>query len=203
MTVRAQLGWAFGGLALLVLLVVVFAIKGINDSNQRYKNYVEVTAARLNAAREVQVAVQQRAIAVRNMVLRAKPEELIADKTAALQAHAEVGGALQKLKTLTQEDARTSETVRRLVEQIDAIEQKYAPVALAIVDLAANQQREAAVAKINDECLPLLRALDKAMDDYLDYAAQRASQLVAASAAEFALQRNLLIAVCVLAACRT
>ncbi len=199
MTVRAWLGWAFGGLALLVLLVAVFAIKGLNGANLRYESYVTGAAARLDAAREVQAAVQQRAVAVRNMVLRTKPEEITADKTAALQAHAEVGSALQKLRTLTQEDAKTSETVRRLVEQIDATEQKYAPVALAIVDLAANQQREAAIAKINDECLPLLRALGKVMDDYTDFSTQRASQLAAAAAAEYALQRKLLIAVCVLA----
>ena len=198
MTVRAQLGWAFGGLALLVLLVAVFAIKGINDANQRFENYVQGMGARLNAAHEMQEAVQRRAIAVRNMVLRAKPEDIAAEKQVATQAHAEVASQLQKLKTLVQ-DAGATEEARRMVAEIDRIEQQYAPVALAIVDLAANQQREAAITKINNECLPLLRALDETTQQYVNYATQRASQLVAASAAEFALQRNLLIAVCVLA----
>ena len=197
-TVRAQLGWAFGGLALLVLLVAVFAIKGLHDANLRFDNYVHGMGARMNSALEAQVAVQRRAVAVRNMVLQTKPENVAAEKQVAMQAHAEVENQLQKLKTLAQ-GAGVTEEARRRVAEIDRIEQQYAPVALAIVDLAANQQREAAVAKINDECLPLLRALGEATQQYVDYTTKRADQLVAASAAEYAWQRNLLIAVCVLA----
>ncbi|MFZ5486695.1 MAG: methyl-accepting chemotaxis protein [Pseudomonadota bacterium] len=196
--VRAQLGWAFGGLALLVLIVAVFAIKGLHDANLRFENYVQGMGARLNAAHETQEAVQRRAIAVRNMVLRTKPEDIAAEKQVAVQSHAEVVSQLQKLKTLVQ-DAEATEEARRMVAEIDRIEQQYAPVALAIVDLAANQQREAAITKINDECLPLLRALEEATQQYVSYATKRAGQLAAASAAEYALQRNLLIAFCVLA----
>jgi len=168
MTVRARLGWTFGGLALLVLLVALLAIQALSEANTRFENYVYGTSARQNAAHLVREAVDQRAIAVRNMVLLSRPEDLAAEKDTATRAHAEVTAQLQKLKELAQR-AGTNEEVRRMVAEIDRIEQQYAPIALAIVDLAANQQREAAIAKIQNECQPLLAAMFKASQQYADY----------------------------------
>jgi methyl-accepting chemotaxis protein-1 (serine sensor receptor) len=46
------------------------------------------------------------------------------------------------------------------------VEASYAPVALSILDLTARGEHDAAVAKLNAECVPLLARLDTAMDDY-------------------------------------
>jgi methyl-accepting chemotaxis protein-1 (serine sensor receptor) len=49
--------------------------------------------------------------------------------------------------------------VKALVAEIDQVEQAYGPVALAIVRLALEGQHDAAIAKMNSECRPLLASL--------------------------------------------
>jgi len=197
MTVRARLGWTFGGLALLVLLAALLAIQALNGANAEFRKLRARHERAPNVAHLVREAVDQRAIAVRNMVLLSRPEDIAAEKTRH-PAHAEVTAQLQKLKELAQR-AGTSEEVRRMIAEIDRAEQQYAPVALAIVDLAANQQREAAIAKIQNECQPLLAAMYKVSQQYAGYTEKRAAQLTADAAAQYAMQRNLLVAASVLA----
>ncbi len=197
MTVRAKLTWAFGGLALMVLLIAGLAVKTLGDSNARFENYVKGINARANTAHLVREAVDLRAIAARNLVLVTSPEDVLVEKSVVTKAHADVTENLKKLKELAKEGT-TTEEARRMIGEIDKIETRYAPVALAIVDLALNKQNEAAIAKMNSECRPLLAALVKTSTEFSDYTSGRAAKLVEAAAADYASQRNLLIMGCVI-----
>jgi len=69
LTVRAKLTWAFGLLALTVLLISCFAVKSLSDANQRFEGFVNGIAERVDTAGQVRSAVSRRAIAARNLVL--------------------------------------------------------------------------------------------------------------------------------------
>jgi len=198
MTVRTKLAWAFGGLSLMVLLIAGLAIKTLGDANERFENYVGGINARANTAHFVREAIDLRAIAARNLVLVTKSEDVAVEKEVVTKAHADVGVNLSKLKKLADLPDVTDEA-RRMIGEIDKIEQAYAPVALGIVDLALNKKNEEAIAKMNSECRPLLASLVKVSIEFSNYTSGRAAILVEVAAADYAAQRNYLIAGCLLA----
>src|ERR1700712_752067 len=102
-------------------------------------------------------------------------------KATAVKAHGDLEKSLHDLKDAIANAADVTERDRSMVAAIDKIETAYAPVALAIVDLAANDKRDQAVDKMNAECRPLLAALIGAAKDYIDYSQQQARQSVEAA----------------------
>jgi methyl-accepting chemotaxis protein-1 (serine sensor receptor) len=198
MTVRAKLTYAFGGLAVLVLLIAGMAVKTLGDANARFENYVNGINARANTAHLVREAVDLRAVAARNLVLVTKPEEVAVEKAVVTKAHADVGSSLSKLKKLA-EDPGISVEARRMIAEIDKIEQAYAPVALGIVQLALDKKNEEAITKMNNECRPLLASLIKVSDDYAVYTNERSDQLVQAAEADYSSQKTYLILSCLVA----
>jgi methyl-accepting chemotaxis protein-1 (serine sensor receptor) len=146
----------------------------------------------------VRSAVDRRAVAARNLVLVTKPEDLAAEKAAVTKAHEDVQTRLAALKQAAQAPD-VSEQARKLIGDIDRIEQDYGKVALGIVQLALDQQRDAAITRMNDECRPLLAALGAASKAYIEYTAERSHQLVLQAEADYDTQRNLLLAACALA----
>jgi methyl-accepting chemotaxis protein len=198
LTVRAKLTLAFGGLAAMVLVVAGLSLKAVGDANERFVGYVDGISARALAATSVRAAVYRRAVATRNLVLVTKPADLETEKAAVTTAHADVQQRLGKLNEMVR-TADVPEQVRALIANIDKIEAAYGPVELAILQLALDNHRDAAIAKMNDECRPLLVALAKAADEYSDLTATRSQALVAQAHADYEAQRLLLMLGCVLA----
>ncbi|MES2610368.1 MAG: methyl-accepting chemotaxis protein [Pseudomonadota bacterium] len=199
MTVRARLTFAFGGLAILVLLVAGLSWKALSDANTAFDHYVTGINARADMAQTVRTAVDRRAIAARNLVLVTQPEEIAQEKAEVIKAHEDVKERLGKLKKMIAEADDASDKARGLVAEIDAIEARYGPVALAIVDLALSGKRDEAIAKMNTECRPLLAALIAKTREYAKVTDQRAQEMMDESAARFARQRNLLLVACLAA----
>ena len=114
-----------------------------------------------------------------------------------LAAHADVGKHMAELKQLATREG-TSEQARQLIADMERIESAYAPVALAIVDLALQKQTEAAVTKMNNECRPLLAQLVKASVAYNDFTIGQVANVIDAAAREYSTQRSILIASCLI-----
>lgn len=199
MTLRGKLALAFGSLVALVLLVAGISVKSLGDENDQFVGYVHGINARALEAAKVRTAVDRRAIAARDIVFASKPEEVASLKAAAVKAHEDVQQSLSTLNKMVADAANLPESVRKLVSEVGKIEAAYAPVALGIVDLATNGKHEQAVEKINNECRPLLAALIKATDEYQRVTESRAAELAAEASAEYATQRNLLTAACLVA----
>ncbi|NRR28734.1 methyl-accepting chemotaxis protein [Oxalobacteraceae bacterium] len=87
-----------------------------------------------------------------------------------------------------------------MINDIDLVEKRYAPVALGIVKLALEGRRDDAIAKMNDECRPLLARLIEASDAYAEFTASRGDQQISEAREQYRLQRTLLLGACVIAA---
>ena len=198
MTVRAKLGLAFGALATMVVAVAGLCLLDLQRADERFEHYMGGINARVQLASGVRAAVDQRAIAVRNLVLVTRPDDLAAEKATVLQAHKDVQTRLAQLVEKAQ-DPSASDRTRQLIGEIAKVEQVYGPIATRIVDLALAGQHEEAIARMNDECRPNLAALGKASAEYARYAAERSIEEVAQAKADFNSQRNLLVAVCAVA----
>ena len=121
------------------------------------------------------------------------------EKAKVMKAHEDVGKHLATLNGLIAKATDATREARQLVTDMGKAEQAYGPVALAIVDLALHGKKDEAIAKMNDECRPLLKALSKASSDYAAMAKTRSFTLVQEAASQYELQRKMLIAACLLA----
>jgi methyl-accepting chemotaxis protein-1 (serine sensor receptor) len=194
LTVRAKLTWAFGGLAFMVLLVAGMSIRALADADHHFVGYVHGIAARASTAGAVLAAVDARAVAARNLVLVTKLEDLEAEKQAVAKAQERVQQSMAKLNKMVSEGTDVPPKTRELIAEIDRVEKAYSPVAQAIVKLALDGHHDEAIAKMNSECRPLLAALVKASDNYRAYVDDRSAEAVADAAANYAFQRNLQLA---------
>src|SRR5450830_1771057 len=192
LSVRGQLTLAFGGLTALVLLIAGLAIQALGASNDDFEAYVNGINRRAKLAEQVHKAVAGRAIAARNLVLVTQSTDLEAEKALALAAHKAVSEQLAQLKELVKA-ADVPAQPRQLVADIEQIEQAYGPVALAIIDLALRGQHEAAVAKMNTECRPLLARLLAKTEEYAQVTEKRSQAMVSESQAHYTHQRTLMI----------
>ncbi len=198
-SIRTRLTLAFGILAAVVLAVAAMALLGLSSANERFLQYTQGLNARATVAAHVRAAVDERAIAARNLVLVSRPADLEVEKTAVTVAHQRVQDQLALLQRMLAADTAVSDKARQLVGEMVKVEQSYGPVALGIVDLALNQHREQAIARMNDECRPLLTALVRATSAYAEYTEARTQALQQQAAHDYALQRSELVAICLFA----
>ena len=191
-TVRTQLTLAFGLLVFFLIGISILSVRSFSNFNASFEQYVNGITARANTAHRVRDAIDMRAVAARNLVLVTKPEDLEIERKHVLQAHADVLKNMQHLLQLAQEPG-VSDEARAAINKIDGIEKRYAPVALAIVDLALQKKTEQAITKMNEECRPLLAALVAASDDYFALTDQRSTVILQEDNERYILSRNILI----------
>ena len=199
LSVKAKLASAFGLLCFIFVIVSILALNALSTASENFAHFVQGTNARLLLSYEARTAVEMRAIAARDLV-NAAASDVQTVKSEVTKAHVKVTKDLEDLGRLVG-DPRVTETERKLYGELAEVERKYAPVALAIVELASNGQREAAVAKMNQECRPLLSALVKAAQAYRDYSATHSSELVEQAAQAYSAKRSALLIACLLTAC--
>ncbi|WP_159912755.1 methyl-accepting chemotaxis protein [Pantoea sp. 18069] len=177
LSVKAKLVGTFGLLIALIIGITVYSIQMMKDDSAQFSNYVQGIQARADAANKVRHAVDQRAIAARNLVLVTSPQDLAQEKAIVEQAVGDVRKYLAELQALAARPGVHPE-VRAKVDGITRIESEYEPVAMSIVAMALGDQREAAVEKMNAECRPLLAALMRATDDYSAFTAGRSQAMI-------------------------
>ncbi|MBQ0958553.1 MCP four helix bundle domain-containing protein [Ideonella sp. 4Y11] len=197
MKTRTLLLLSFGALAVLVLITALLGLNTAASSNDAFDRYVHGPAQRMAMANKVLEATNARALAARNLLITTDPQRLAAEKAAVAKAHSEVQTQLAELHKRAAQAADPK--VKQLVDAIVTIEAKYGPVALDIVAKATNGERDAAIAKMNAECQPLLAALIAAGDDYLAYGAQRGDQDTEQARDSYATARAILLAALLLA----
>jgi methyl-accepting chemotaxis protein len=193
MTVKGQLSFAFGLLAALVLTMSVVAIRALSDSNDNFTHYKEVDVEQSNLVVAVRGAVNARAVAARNLVLVATPEDRAVEKEKVTTAHQKTQDFLAKLNEAIKQNPKLSAEQRSSVQEVNRVEALYGPVALDIVKMALEDKREEAIAKMNKECRPLLAALLKASNDFADASQKTADASIVAAKADYAQERMLLL----------
>jgi methyl-accepting chemotaxis protein-1 (serine sensor receptor) len=199
MYIRIKLTATFAFLATTVVAVAGMSLVSLADANQHLTGLVHGILARGEVATKFRTAVDERAIAVRNLVLVTKPADLEIEKAKVADAHTRVNQSMALWKDMLAKATDADDKSRAMVAEVDRLEAAYTPVALAIVDLALKGKKEEAIAKMNDDCRPLLAAVVKVSNDYASLVRARSAQLAADGEAAYAIRRNLLLAACLLA----
>lgn len=191
---RAKLMLGFALLAFVVVIVAMMALASLNRSNQRFVEYLNGPGEREHLVAEVRGAANRRAIAARNLVLVSAPADRDVEKAAVTQAHEDMQHALDRLHEHLSRANDLGEHDRDMEAELQRIESQYGPVALAIVGLALEGRRDEAIAKMNNECRPLLAALLQATRAYARYEVEQAKLRAQQDEAEFARDRALMLA---------
>ncbi|MFZ6658370.1 methyl-accepting chemotaxis protein [Undibacterium sp. TJN19] len=199
MSIRAKLMTTFAALAAVVLIVAGLSLNSLANADRQFSNYVHGMMARGSVAEKFRRAVDERAVAVRNLALVTKPADFEIEKAVVIDAHQRVQMNLAKLNAMLAKASDISEKGRVMVAEMGRLEGAYTPVALDIVKMALENQREAAITKMNEECRPLLAAIVKVSNDYSDVVQARSEELIKAAEDTYIARRNLLISLCILA----
>ncbi|KVL40730.1 chemotaxis protein [Burkholderia territorii] len=198
-TIKAKLLGGFGLLAAVVVVVSGMALKALSDTNDEFSRYMNGVNARANLSAQIRTAVDRRAIAARNLVLVTTPSDIQLELADVQQAHKDVQDRLAKLKDMMANATDTTDRARELVAEIVRVEASYGPVALNIVGLAQAGKKDEATADIDNRCRPLLAQLVRATDAYATYTREREAQIAQAFADRYAVERNVLLAICAVA----
>lgn len=201
MKIRSKLLIAFGVLVLLVMLVSGLSLKALSSGHDDFAGFVNEMSMRVTLANDVLDAANARAIAARNMVLSTTAADREAEKAVVVAAHDGVKQSLLKLKAAVREHSDVDARERELFAAIESVEERYGPVALDIVNLASGEKREAAIAKMNIDCRPLLAALVKAVTEFEHYSAGHAKKEIDVAEAGYRRSRLMLVGACAAAAC--
>ncbi len=199
LSVKKQLSLAFGGLALLVLVVSALAWRALSGANDQFTGYVGGVAERERLALSVRIFANRRAMGVRDMVVVKTPAERDVAKALTVKAHEDLQANLKALKEAVVSAPDATDRDRTMVTAIDKVEAAYSPQALAIVQLAADGKTDEAAAKIAADCRPLLTSLIAAVMEYDAYSNEQVKASVATAAAAYANQRALLLALAAIA----
>ncbi|MFT0734857.1 methyl-accepting chemotaxis protein [Ralstonia wenshanensis] len=178
MKVKTQLFSAFAALAALVAIMAGMACYQLNALSTKFGNFETGLYLRSKLVADVQVDVEQRAVAARNLVLADTEAGRRDAAEAVAKAHAGVQAHLTRLEDETRNGPDSSDEARALVGAIRAVENKYGPVALEITRLAQTGHRDDAIQMINRDCIPLLHALDKAVQAYNAFVSTRSAAAV-------------------------
>jgi phosphoglycerate-specific signal transduction histidine kinase len=100
LTVKIKLSIAFALLTLVVLIVSGISLKALNDASDRFRSFVDGINARAEMAQSIRAAVDDRAMAVRNLVLVTSPADVEIEKAAVLDAEQRVESDLDKFNVM-------------------------------------------------------------------------------------------------------
>jgi methyl-accepting chemotaxis protein-1 (serine sensor receptor) len=199
MRIRTKLTATFAVLAAMVIAVAALSLTSLAQANQHFTGFVHGLLARGELATKFRTAVDERAIAVRNLVLVTKPDDLEFEKGKVVDAQARVTQALAQWKERMSKATDVDEKGRSMLAEVDRLEAAYRVVGQDIVNLVVNGRKQEAIAKMNDECRPLLASIVKVSNDYADVVHVRSEQISTTGEAAYAMRRNVLIAACLLA----
>ena len=193
MTVKNQLTLGFSMVLFACIVIAGFGMNALNNANENFESFVKGINQRSKTVAYLGMAIKDRAIAARNLILVKTPADRETQAAEAKKAHQHVQDLLAKYNREVREATDMSSTARTLAGELNDVEQIYAPVALSIVELAHNGNSAAAIDKLIAECIPLLTRLDKALDQYAEVIAQSEKARIAAAEETLQTQRLWLI----------
>jgi methyl-accepting chemotaxis protein len=202
MTVRMQLGLAFGALTLLMVVVSVLSLRALGEANADFGELVHDQLQKDHLAVDVRLAANRRAIAIRNLLLADEPAERTSEMKQLAATQDELTKALAQLGQRVRADSggEGATRERELVTEMERIETAYAPVARAVAEQVNAGARDAAYAQLKRQGLPLLESLRQSASDFSAHSAELAKNEVKAAESHYSASRWLLLLICLAAA---
>lgn len=199
LSIKYRLLATFSTLAVLTIILTALSLFSLSNIKGSFSNYLDGLRARADAAEQVRSMVDRRAIAIRNLVIVSKTENTTMEKDNVFRFDAQAKTDIEKLNNLTLSSQDMDAEERRLTGEINRINALYMEVAADIYKDALAGSHDQALSKIEDQCRPLLAALEKTTDDYLTHIHNLETSLRLDLDARYAVQRNIQISISIAA----
>jgi methyl-accepting chemotaxis protein-1 (serine sensor receptor) len=138
--------------------VILLALAALASTQARFDGHVDATSRLQSRAGQLLDAANARAIAARNMVLLPVGAERDREIREVGESHRKVQAVLGDLDRALASSGEQAELGKAL-QDIRDTEQRYGPVALAILALVEAGTQDEAIVRMNRDCRPLLREL--------------------------------------------
>ena len=147
MTVRLQLGLAFGTLIVLMLVLALLSLRALRAGNEDFEHFVNAQLAEEQLAMEVRLSANRRAIALRNVLLADDAAERSSELKGLESAQGELRKALAALGERVRQAVKINERERELVAEMERIEQSagITQANQAVTSLDTGTQQNAAL----------------------------------------------------------
>lgn len=182
-----------------VLLLGGAAYYFLGDVNNRLEDLTQGIYARLEITNHLREAADARAISVRNLALLTDPASRAQQVKDFEQRQLETLQAIESLKAAVAVDGVPAE-VKSKVSAIAGVEERYRPVANAIVQLLKDDKHDEALSQIERVCTPTLRELTTAITEYMTVTEQRTRDYVKETESTTRWQRSVLLVAAIAAA---
>ncbi|VTU15576.1 methyl-accepting chemotaxis protein [Variovorax sp. RA8] len=154
--ISARLGLGFALLLLLQLAITAIGLSQMATLSDQMRITNEIGAGKLYELNGVQFAIGKRAIAARNLALVADPALQKSDLELVKSSQTEIDKGVERLSAIMKQPGASTPEERRMLEQLQALEARYLPIAGKVVSLATTAKTEEAVRALTQECMPLL-----------------------------------------------
>ena len=154
--IGARLGLGFGLLLAVQLLITGIGLHQMADLSDRIAYQTAVSAGKLDLLDDVRFAIGKRAVAARNLALKSDPQAQKGDLALVASSQQEIDQGFRQLVALMGKPGHASAQEQRMLEELQALEARYLPIATKVVNLATAQRTEDAVRALTQDCMPLL-----------------------------------------------
>ncbi len=193
-TISAKLTIAFSALVCILIAIATLAVVSLSQAQANFDGFVSEEFSRGGLARDIRAAASARAISARNLILLNGPDDIKSETQAVKAAHDRVQERLAMLRKAVDATPGIDDAERNLLTKLEKLESEYGPVALDIVAKALAGEKDAATAKMNAQCQPLLKQLIATTTEYSKLIAQSGAAEIQRAAVSFRFKRSLLIA---------
>ena len=191
-SIRTMLYASYGTLLALLLLVAGVSLYNLAMAKKEFSMYIDGVEARARLASQLSEAVNDRAIALRNLALNSEPAERDAKRSFIAQHEQNVVDSLTALRQAIAKHADVSSEGREQFKNIEQLETRYSQVAHSIAEHLFKGEDTEAKRMVKEQCTPLLEELTNTIGEYLQHTTEVADQRVAESETHYLKQRNIL-----------
>jgi methyl-accepting chemotaxis protein len=163
--IGARLALGFGvvlALCAAILLLSLMEERSLGRGLDTISGYSEAKSTLLST---LERATLERAIAARNLVMLADAPRRQAEHERIAASKKQIDDSLKGLSTLLAERADATDADRKTLREMQDLEARYWPVAEAIVKLSDAGKKDEAMAKLTNDCIPLLAEVKTRMGD--------------------------------------
>jgi methyl-accepting chemotaxis protein-1 (serine sensor receptor) len=198
-TFRSRLLGILVVINLCVLVLGGAAFYFLGDVNNHLENLTQGIYARLEIANHLREAADARAISVRNLALLTDPTSHAQQVKEFEQRQTDTRQAIEALKAAVAVAGVPAE-VKDKVAAIANVEDRYRPVANAIVQLLKDGKHDEALSQIERVCTPTLRELATSITEYMTVTEERTRAYIKDTESTTRWQRTVLMMAAIVAA---
>lgn len=190
--------FTFGLFLVFLLAVSILSLAEMSRLKEGFSEFIRGPDKRAQLASEMDAAIQERALLLRNLVLMSDRSAREAQRASYAGVEQRVLDALAVWRKAIETDADVTRQARELFDRVAVIEKRYEPLAGTIAQHIFAGEDQQAIVLIEEQCTRLLAELSAAIDEYYSYTNDRVAEQVLSQDKTYESRRIIMVATFIL-----